>query len=192
MFLGLNKPSRKELEDKCTRLTELAELHALEISNQDKRIKILTESVKNWSDKFNDKSVEQGPSAEASSNIQATSGADSETQSASDQASGRLTPEQEDERKRMQDLLMRSKVANSKLMQLLTKLQEDLTAQNVEMERLKQARQNQNVHSMEKDESAKDQETEGATAKESVGDSDAEPEFSLEMQQTLAKYAETL
>lgn len=192
MFLGLNKPSRKELEEKCTRLTELAELQTIEISNRDKHIKILTESVKKWSDRFNQRSVEQDSFADSSSNIQANGGSNSESESASDQASGRLTPEQEEERKRMQDLLIRSKVANSKLVLLLTRLQEDLAAQNAEMELLKQARQNQNVHNMENDQPTKEKDSESTTVKSAAADNYTEPEFSLEMQQTLAKYADTL
>ena len=192
MFLGLNKPSRKELEEKCTRLTELAESQALEISNRDKHIKHLTENLKKWSDKFNGKAGEQDLAAESSNNSQSTDSGKPESKHESVQASATLTPEQEGERKRMQDLLIRSKVANSKLVQLLTKLQEDLTSQNVEMELLRQVRQNQNVHSMEKDVPAAEKDPKSATARASVGESDAEPEFSLEMQQTLAKYADTL
>ena len=195
MFLGSNKPSRRELEEKCDKLTELLELQTLELSNKDKHIKHLTEHLKKWSDKFNGKAAEQDvdPNSPEQSQLAEPRNPMSQAHDDKSAALGNLTPEQEKERKRMQDLLVRSKVANSKLVQLLTKLQQDVASQNAEMELLKNFQQNQNVTVREKDDLVADKgpknTVENTAAK--VVDADAEPEFSIEMQQTLAKYADT-
>ena len=195
MFLGSNKPSRKELEQKCRKLTELVESQTLELSNKERHIKRLTENLKKWSDKFNGKAVEPDADTNGAEPSQLAEPRNPMSQAHDDKSAAllSLTPEQNEERKRMQDLLVRSKVANSKLVQLLTKLQQDVATQNTEMELLKNSQQNQHVATKKKDGPAEAKKPNSNTEKTAakVATTDDEPEFSMEMQQTLAKYADT-